>query len=67
MPTCSYEGIEDGYGIIIGIESAKKTQGLTIPFYSKTVIEGKNIDFQCRSPATCRTAEIHVKENNETL
>jgi len=67
VPTYSYEGIEDGYGTIIGVESAQKTQGLTIPFYNKTVIEGKNFDFHCRPPATCRTAEIRLKENNETL
>jgi ureidoglycolate lyase len=67
VPTCSFEEIEDGYGTIIGVASAQKNQGLTIPFYKSTVIEGKNFDFQCRPPITCRTAEIHLKENNETL
>lgn len=45
VPTCSFEGIEDGYGTIIGVETANKNEGLKIPFYSKTVIEGKNLDF----------------------
>ncbi|CAF0779100.1 unnamed protein product [Adineta ricciae] len=66
IPTCSYKEIEDGYGIIIDTISAKKRGGLTIPFYSN-IVEGKNFDFQCRPPVTCRSAEIHVKPHNETL
>lgn len=67
VPTCSYEEIEDGYGTIIGESSAKKYRGLTIPFYSNTVIEGRNFEFECRPPVTCRTAEIHVKSIKETV
>ncbi|CAF3547218.1 unnamed protein product [Rotaria sp. Silwood1] len=66
VPTCSYEGIEDGYGTIINVLSAKKNQGLTIPFYKSTVIEGNNFEFDCRPPATCRTAEILFNPNKET-
>lgn len=66
IPTCPFEEIEDGYGTIIGLTSAKKNQGLTIPFYTQTVIEGKNFDFQCRPPVTCRSAEIHLRER-ETI
>ncbi|UJR13127.1 hypothetical protein I4U23_000151 [Adineta vaga] len=66
VPTCSYEELEDGYGTIIGPMSAKKREGLTIPFY-KNIVEGKNFDFECRPPVTCRAAEIHFKSNKETL
>ncbi|CAF1277343.1 unnamed protein product [Rotaria sp. Silwood1] len=66
VPTCSYEGIEDGYGTLINVLSAKKNQGLTIPFYKSTVIEGNNFEFDCRPPATCRTAEILFNPNKET-
>jgi hypothetical protein len=67
IPTCSYEEIEDGYGTFIGVSSAKKHQGLAIPFYTNTVIEGKNFDFECHPPVTCRTAEIRFKPKKETL
>lgn len=67
VPTCPFEEIEDGYGTIIGVLSAQKHQGLTIPFYANTVIEGKNFDFECRPPMTCRTAEIRMKSNRETI
>lgn len=67
IATCPFEEIEDGYGTIIGLTSAQKHQGLTIPFYSKTVIEGKNFDFQCRPPVTCRSAEIHLRDNKQTI
>lgn len=67
IPTASYEEIENGYGTFIGESSPEQHQGLTIPFYTKTVMEGKNFNFQCRPPVTCRTARIQVKPRNETL
>ena len=67
LPLCLYEEIEDGYGTIIGPSSAQKHQGLTIPFYTNSVIEGKNFDFECRPPVMCRAAEIRPKPKKEVL